>query len=76
MPENCVTFTQCWQCKTPLAWLPDYALDDPIDEDSLSTQEMADIEAGKPVLWDEFRHKRHVCHEVEDAAGETERKRC
>jgi hypothetical protein len=72
MSENSVIFDQCWQCKTPLAWLSGEC----VDEDSLSTQEMADIEDGKPVLWDELRHKRHVCHEVEDVAGKTERKRC
>lgn len=34
-----------------------------VDEDSLSTQDMADIEDGKPLLFDEARHKRHVCRE-------------
>jgi hypothetical protein len=58
-----VIFSQCWQCKTPLAWFPDQVW--PIDEDSLSTQDMADNEAEKPMLFDEARHKRHVCHEVD-----------
>ncbi len=37
-----------------------------VDEDSLSTQDMADIEDGKPLLFDEGRHKRHVCREQKE----------
>ena len=59
---NKVTFNQCWQCKTPLARLSGEC----IDEDSLSTQDMADIEDSKPVLFDEAKHKKHVCHEVSE----------
>ena len=75
---NTIAFSGCRWCGLPLAWMPDLTRQVPvmaIDEDSLSTQEMADIEDGKPVLFDGARHKRHVCHEVEDVAGETERKR-
>lgn len=59
-----VDFIECWWCKHPLAWLPDPNHISPVtaaDEDSLSTQDMADIEDGKPLLFDESRHKRHVC---------------
>lgn len=31
-----------------------------VEEDSLTTQEMSDMEDGKPVLFDEGRHKRHL----------------
>ena len=63
---NQVTFTKCRWCSLPLAWLTDTSRDVPImavDEDSLTCQDMADIEDGKPVLFDDGRHRRHVCRE-------------
>lgn len=64
MPE--VTFSACRWCKHPIAILPDpsrQALIMAIDEDSLSTQEMADIEDGKRVVFDAAKHRPHVCRD-------------
>lgn len=55
-------YTKCSkpQCAKPIAFLPTKTGKTmPVDEDSLSIQDMADIEDGKPVLYD---GKRHVSH--------------
>ena len=61
-----VIFSKCGWCDHSVAWLPNYTVDDAIDEDSLTCQDMADIEDGKHVCFDEGRHKRHVCREQKE----------
>lgn len=59
-------YTICFDCDKPMALLavkPGGVPIAQIDEDSLTCQDMADIEDGKPVCFDEGRHKRHVCRE-------------
>ena len=56
-----IVFEKCQWCGQPLAWMPEA-----VEEDSLTCQDMIDIEDQKPVLFDEGRHKRHVCREEGD----------
>ena len=54
----------CPRCMAPIAVLesePGSRMYFFVDEDSLTIRDMADMEDGKPVLFDEGRHKRHVC---------------
>lgn len=63
-------YTICFHCEASVVFLAAEHCSDPIyesvDEDSLTCQDMADIEDGKPVLFDEARHKRHVCREQKE----------